>query len=89
MVSSELCEPKSIFVKGLIPEDLNTKFGHSLTFWNWNERTVRNKVDLGLKQGLLPLEVRFLHDPNKDYGYVGCSVSGTLVRFFPGKDGNY
>jgi len=35
------------------------------------------------------MEVRFLHDPNKDYGYVGVSFSGNIVRFFPGKNGNY
>ncbi|URD98407.1 selenium-binding protein [Musa troglodytarum] len=30
---------------------------------------------------------RFLHDPSKDTGFVGCALSGDMVRFFTTTDG--
>lgn len=82
MVSSEFGAPNS-FIKGFDPSVVGTKYGNELTFWNWKERTIRNKVTLG-NEGLIPLECRFMHNPQKDFGYVGCALSSTLVRYFPG-----
>lgn len=61
MVSSEFGAPES-FIKGFDPSAVAEKYGNSLTFWNWKEKTIRNKVELG-NEGLIPLEVRFLHNP--------------------------
>jgi len=30
----------------------------------------------------MPLETRFLHNPNECQGFVGCALSSTVYRFF-------
>ena len=39
------------------------------------------RIDLG-PEGLLPLEIRFLHDPEATQGFVGCALSSTVFRFY-------
>lgn len=39
------------------------------------------RIDLG-KDGLLPLEVRFLHDPLAAEAYIGCALGSTIFRMF-------
>ena len=38
-------------------------------------------IDLG-PDGMIPLEVRFLHNPDATEGFVGCALSSTVFRFF-------
>ena len=40
------------------------------------------RIDLGAQDGMMPLEIRFLHDPDATEGYVGCALSSTVFRFF-------
>jgi selenium-binding protein 1 len=35
------------------------------------------------------VQVRFLHDPSKDTGYVGCALTSNMVRFFKTADGSW
>ncbi|KAG8499868.1 hypothetical protein CXB51_006267 [Gossypium anomalum] len=35
------------------------------------------------------LQIRFLHDPSKDTGYVGCALTSNIVRFFKTEDGSW
>jgi hypothetical protein len=51
-----------------------------LHFWNLSERRVEQTVDLGAG-GLVPLEVRWLHDPEADEGFVGAALSSTMWHF--------
>ena len=44
------------------------------------ERALEQTIDLGEK-GLVPLEVRWLHDPDADEGFVGAALSSTMWRF--------
>lgn len=37
---------------------------------------------LPLQDGLIPLEIRFLHNPAAAQGFVGCALSSTIQRFF-------
>lgn len=30
---------------------------------------------------MVEIQVRFLHDPSKDIGFVGCALSSKIVRF--------
>ena len=32
--------------------------------------------------GLIPLEIRFLHDPDAAEGFVGCALGSCIFRFF-------
>ena len=48
--------------------------GSRLHFWNLAERRLEQTLDLG-ETGLVPLEVRWLHDPEADQGFVGATLS--------------
>lgn len=45
-------------------------------------------IDLG-KDGIAPLETRFLHDPCSAEGYVGCAVNSCIFRFFKNDSGTW
>ncbi|GAX80193.1 hypothetical protein CEUSTIGMA_g7631.t1 [Chlamydomonas eustigma] len=79
MVSSEWGAPSS-FTKGFNPAEVEAKYGSSLYFWDWKERKVVQEVSLG-QTGLIPLEVRFLHDPAQPHGYVGAALSSNVIHF--------
>ena len=77
MVSSEWGAPNT-FGPGFDLKDVEAgKYGHSLLFWDWDERKLHKKVDLG-PQGMIPLEVRFHHNPDSTHGYVGAALSSTM-----------
>ncbi|CAM6075445.1 unnamed protein product [Sphagnum tenellum] len=85
MISSSWGAPLA-FTKGFNPNDVaNGLYGRHLFVYNWPQGTIKQKIDLG-NTGLIPLEIRFLHDPNKATGYVGCALSSTMVRFFKKDD---
>ena len=56
------------------------KYGSRLHFWDLDERKLEQTVELG-ETGLVPLEVRWLHDPEADEGFVGAALSSTMWRF--------
>jgi selenium-binding protein 1 len=81
MVSSEWGAPKT-FQKGFDLKDVEAgKYGHSLLFWDWEKRKLAKKIDLG-KEGLIPLEVRFHHNPDSTHGFVGAALSSTMWHYF-------
>jgi len=85
MISSEWGSP-SAFSCGFNPQHVaDGLYGKHLYVWDWQKREVIQTIDLG-PQGLIPLELRFLHDPKKAEGFVGCALSSTVFRFF--KDGS-
>jgi selenium-binding protein 1 len=85
MVSSEWGAPKA-FTKGFDPSDLGKGlYGRHLHFWNWEEKTLINDVDLG-NEGLIPLEVRFFHEPTRAEGFVGAALSSAVFYYFKEKD---
>ncbi|CAN7938099.1 unnamed protein product [Ixodes hexagonus] len=85
MVSSQWGAP-SVFRTGFNMTDVNQgQYGSSLVFWDWMYRQKLQTLDLG-EEGLLPLEVRFLHNPDAAEGYVGCALGGTVFRFFKNKE---
>ncbi len=77
MVSSELAAPVT-YAGGFQLEDVAAGlYGQRVTFWDWHERKVAQTFDMG-GAGLVPLEVRFLHDPDSTHGYVGAALSSSL-----------
>ena len=44
------------------------------------ERRVEQTLELG-ETGLVPLEIRWLHDPDADEGFVGAALSSTMWHF--------
>ena len=56
-------------------------YGTHLNVYDWKERKVIQKIDLG-PEGVMPLEIRFLHDPKATEGFVGCALFANLYRFY-------
>ena len=56
------------------------KYGKSLNVWDWKERKLIQTLDLG-DQGLMPLETRFLHNPDAKTGFVGCALTANVFRY--------
>ncbi len=73
MVSSEWARPTPTRAAS-IPKDVAAgKYGRQLHFWDWEKREIAQSVDLG-EDGLIPLEVRFHHDPDSTHGFVGAAL---------------
>lgn len=80
LVSSEFGEPNA-FEPGFDLADVQAgRYGRRLHFWNLAERALEQTIDLG-DQGLVPLEIRFLHDPGASEGFVGVALSSNIWRF--------
>ena len=80
LVSSEFGAPNA-YEPGFDLEDVaNGRYGRRLHFWNLAERTLEQTIDLG-EQGLIPLEIRWLHDPEAEEGFVGAALSSVIWRF--------
>lgn len=77
MVSSEWAAPNT-YTKGFNLEDVQAgKYGRRLHFWDWTKHEILESVDLG-EEGLIPLEVRFHHNPNSTDGFVGAALSSNV-----------
>ena len=44
---------------------------------------MKQRIDLG--PGTIPLEIRFLHDPEQAQGFVGNALSSNIFRFYKNK----
>jgi methanethiol oxidase len=80
LVSSEWGESDA-YEKGFDLADVEAgRYGRRIHFWNLEQRTLQQSLDLG-EQGLVPLEVRWLHDPDAEQGFVGAALSSVMWRF--------
>src|SRR5215211_7562595 len=80
LASSEFGEPRA-YEPGFDLDDVSAgRYGSRLHFWNLSERRVEQTVELG-ETGLIPLEIRWLHDPDTDEGFVGAALSSTMWHF--------
>jgi selenium-binding protein 1 len=86
LVSTEFAEPNA-YEGGFDPADVEAgRYGHRLHFWNLEKRTLEQTVELG-ETGLVPLEVRWLHDPEAESGFVGVTLSSSVFYFERGNGG--
>jgi selenium-binding protein 1 len=80
LVSSEFGEPRA-YEPGFDLADVQAgRYGRRLHFWNLEQRVVEQTIDLG-DNGLVPLEVRWQHDPDAEQGFVGAALSSTMFRW--------
>jgi selenium-binding protein 1 len=80
MVSSEWASPNT-YRQGFDPADVAAgKYGTQLHFWDWQDRSISQSFDLG-EDGLIPLEVRFHHDPESTHGFVGAALSSNILHW--------
>lgn len=81
MAASEWSSPK-MFKRGFQPDDLlDEEYGRRLNFYDWKEQKLIQTIDLG-KEGQAPLEIRFMHNPKRNEGFVGCCVPANMFYFF-------
>ena len=80
MLSSEWAAPNTVR-RGFNLEDVKAgKYGQRLQFWNWEQREITQTIDLG-EQGMIPLEIRFHHNPDSTHGFVGAALSSSMWHF--------
>ena len=81
LISSEFGEPNA-YESGFDIEDVAAgRYGQRLHFWDLAERRLEQTLDLG-EAGLIPLEVRWLHDPEAEQGFVGAALASNMLRFY-------
>ncbi|NXE03378.1 SBP1 oxidase, partial [Chaetorhynchus papuensis] len=86
LVSSAGVVPK-VAGRGFNPDDLKKGiYGRRLNVWNLSCRSLTQCFDLG--EDSLPLNVRFLHNPDAAEGYVACALSGVVFRFYKSCEAN-
>jgi methanethiol oxidase len=80
VVSSEFGVPNA-YEAGFDLADVEAgRYGRRLHFWNLERRELEQTIDLGTS-GLVPLEIRWHHDPAADAGFVGAALSSKLWHF--------
>jgi methanethiol oxidase len=80
LASSEFGAPTA-YEGGFDLDDVTAgRYGSRLHFWNLAERRLEQTLELG-ETGLVPLEIRWLHDPDADEGFVGAALSSTMWHF--------
>jgi methanethiol oxidase len=80
LISSEFGEPNA-YEPGFDLEDVGKgRYGQRIHFWNLAERRLEQTIDLG-EQGLVPLEIRWLHEPEAEEGFIGAALSSVMWRF--------
>ena len=85
MLSSEWAAPNT-FMPGFDLEDVTAgKYGQSVHFWDFEAKKIVKSVDLG-DQGMIPLEVRGLHDPASSEGFFAATLSSNVFHWW--KDDN-
>jgi len=88
MISTEWGHPRCFF-KGLDMNDvMKGNYGTHLNVYNWTTRKLEQKIDLG-EEGLMPLEIRFLHDPKAAVGFVGCALYANMFRIYKTDKGDW
>ncbi|KAM6331195.1 LOW QUALITY PROTEIN: methanethiol oxidase-like [Alca torda] len=87
LMSTEWGAPK-VLADGFNPADVaRGHYGRCINVWDWSTHTYIQAVDLG--QGSIPLEIRFLHNPDAAEGFVGCALSGAVHRFYKTEKGDW
>ena len=80
MISTEYGVPKKFF-DCFNPADVESGlYGTHLNVFDWKERKLIQKIDLGM-EGVMPLEIRFLHNPKSDVGFVASALYANVFRY--------
>jgi len=88
MISTEWGHPRC-FQGGLDLSHVSEgSYGTHLNVYDWTTRKIIQKIDLGM-EGVMPLEIRFLHDPKATVGFVGSALFANLFRIFKTDKGTW
>ena len=67
-------------LQGFNPLLVPTSYGSDLHVWDWQKKKQVQTINLG-SEGLIPLEIRFLHNPDSTHGFVGAALSSNIIHF--------
>ncbi|CAL1611984.1 unnamed protein product [Knipowitschia caucasica] len=88
MMSTEWGAPRAL-IHGFDPKHVQQgQYGQSIHVWDWSSRRKLQSLDLG-EDGAIPLEIRFLHDPDEAQAYVGCALGSSLFRVYRTEKGEW
>jgi selenium-binding protein 1 len=85
MVSSEWGAPATTRPGFKLDDVKAGKYGHHVHVWDWSKRKIAKSIDLGEK-GMVPLEVRFHHNPDSTHAYVGATLSSVMWHLYKNGD---
>lgn len=77
MLSSEWAAPNTYEPGFDLADVTHDKYGHRIHVWDLEKRSHQQTIDLG-EAGLIPLEVRWLHNPDAEQGFVAATLSSSL-----------
>ncbi|AFZ23258.1 56kDa selenium binding protein (SBP56) [Cylindrospermum stagnale PCC 7417] len=77
MVSSEWGAPKTYYPGFDLKDVAAGNYGQHIHFWDWTKRDIVQSFDLG-EEGLIPLELRFHHNPDSTHGFVAAALSSNV-----------
>ena len=87
MVSTEWAAP-NVFKDGFNPAHVEAGlYGSRIFVWDWQRHEIIQTLQM--TDGLIPLEIRFLHDPSATQGFVGCALSSNIQRFYKNAEGTW
>lgn len=86
MLTTEFGAPNA-FNSGFNPAEVGTKYGGSVHVWEWSSGKLLKSIDLG-PEGLIPLEVRFLHDPASPHAFLISALGSSLVHVYKDEESN-
>jgi selenium-binding protein 1 len=81
MVSSEWAAPKTYYPGFDLDDVAEDRYGRQIHFWDWETHEIAQTFDLG-EEGMIPLEVRFHHQPDSVHGYVGAALSSNMFHYY-------
>lgn len=55
-------------------------YGSQAYIWDWEAKRLIKEIDLGA--GSIPLEVRFLHNPDRPFGFIGNALSSDVSLIY-------
>ena len=77
------------FMPGFDLEEVgHLKYGRRLHIWDFEKKRPIQTMYLG-EDGLIPLEVKFLHNPNSCHGFCGAALSANVIHFWKTKNGSW
>ncbi|MGB7204729.1 MAG: selenium-binding family protein [Anderseniella sp.] len=88
MVSSEWAAPNT-FMPGFDLGDVGAgKYGQSIHFWDFKGKKIVKSIDMGA-DGMIPLEVRGLHNPESNEGMFAATLSSNVFRWWKTDKGDF
>ena len=82
MISTEWGTPEA-FSKGFNPAHVSKNmYGTSIHFWDWKEHTLIKTTRFDPSKVIMPLEIRFCHDPKSVHAVCGAALTSNIIHIW-------